>query len=101
MWGWILLACLIAYLTKAVGYLIPRHLLQGTRFLRVAASTTIGLLAALIVMNTLASGQHVQADARLVALGAALLACVLKAPYLVVVLAGAGAAALTRLVGLP
>lgn len=101
MWAWIFLACLIAYLTKAVGYLIPRHLLQGPGFLRVAATMTIGLLTALIVMNTLASGQRLQADARLVALGAALLACVLKAPYLVVVLAGAVAAALARLSGLP
>lgn len=100
MWGWILLACLIAYATKAIGYLIPRHLLDTPGFTRIAGTLTVGLLASLIVMNTLASGQEVRFDARLAALAAAIIACALRAPYLVIVIAGATAAALARLAGL-
>lgn len=69
MWIWVLLACAVAYATKLVGYLIPRDKLDSPAFHRVAGTTTVGLLAALIVMNTFADGQALRFDARLVALG--------------------------------
>jgi hypothetical protein len=55
------------------------------------------LLAALVATATFGSGQHLVADARLIGLGAAVLALLFRAPPLVVVLVAAGAAAIARL----
>jgi uncharacterized membrane protein len=99
LWPWILLACLLAYLTKFVGYLVPAALMKNPKMTRVAGTLTIGLLAALTAVNTFASGQQLVVDARLGALVAAALALALRAPFLVVVLSGAAAAALLRLAG--
>jgi hypothetical protein len=82
-----------------VGYLLPASLLQNPRMSRIAGTMTIGLLASLTIVNTLASGQALVLDARLGALAAAAVALLLRAPFLVVVLAGAGVAALLRLAG--
>lgn len=96
---WLLLACLFAYAWKLMGYLVPASLLRNPRMSRVAGTMTIGLLASLTIVNTVASGQALVLDARLGALAAAGAALLLRAPFLVVVLAGAGAAALLRLAG--
>ena len=60
---------------------------------------TVGLLTSLVLANTVVTGTSLVLDARLVALAAAAIALWLKAPYLVVVVVGAAAAALTRLAG--
>ena len=60
---------------------------------------TIGLLASLTIVNAVAAGQSLVLDARLGALAAAAVALSFRAPFLVVVVAGAGAAALLRLAG--
>ena len=99
LWVWLLLSCLFAYAWKLVGYLLPASLLQNPRMSRMAGTMTIGLLASLTIVNTLASGQALVLDARLGALAAAAAALLLRAPFLVVVLAGAGAAALLRMAG--
>ena len=99
LWVWLLLSCLFAYAWKLVGYLLPDSLLQNPRMSRMAGTMTIGLLASLTIVNTLASGQALVLDARLGTLAAAAAALFLRAPFLVVVLAGAGAAALLRLAG--
>jgi Branched-chain amino acid transport protein (AzlD) len=99
VWLWLLLACLLAYAWKLAGYLVPASLLQNPRMSRVAGTMTIGLLASLTAVNTLAAGQSLALDARLGALAAAAIALLLRAPFLVVVLAGAGAAAGLRLLG--
>lgn len=99
LWMWLLLSCLFAYAWKLVGYLLPASLLQNPRMSPMAGTMTIGLLASLTIVNTLASGQALVLDARLGALVAAAAALFLRAPFLVVVLAGAGAAALLRLAG--
>lgn len=57
------------------------------------------LLAALVATATLATGSRLEADARLVGLGAAVVALALRAPVLVVVIVAAAAAALARVVG--
>lgn len=99
LWGWIALACACAYATKLLGYAVPARWLQGPRMTQVAASMTVALLAALVVMNTVAHGQALALDARLAALVVALLALLLRAPFLLVVLLGAGASALVRWLG--
>ena len=99
LWMWLLLSCLFAYAWKLVGYLVPATLLKNPRMSRIAGTMTIGLLASLTVVNAAASGQALLADARLGALAAAAVALLFRAPFLVVVLAGAGTAALLRLAG--
>ncbi|WP_427005197.1 AzlD domain-containing protein [Pseudarthrobacter sp. H2] len=99
LWMWLLLACLLAYAWKLLGYLVPAGLLRDPRMSRIAGTMTIGLLASLTIVNTVASGQSLTLDARLGALAAAGVALWFRAPFLVVVLAGAGAAAGLRLLG--
>lgn len=97
---WLLISCGIAFLTKGIGYLLPTDKLEQPTFLRIAATMTIGLLAALVTMNTFADGQSLALDARVVALVAAIIALLLRAPFLAVVVIGAAAAAVARLAGL-
>lgn len=97
LWGWILLGCAVAWATKFAGYLVPVRWLQSPRMSRVAGCLTIGLLASLTAMNTVSAGAGLALDARLGALIAAAVALLLRLPFLVVVLAGAAAAALLRL----
>jgi len=99
LWLWLLLSCVLAYAWKLVGYLVPASVLRNPRMSRIAGTMTIGLLASLTVVNTVASGQSLALDARLGALSAAAVALWFRAPFLVVVLAGAGAAAGLRLLG--
>jgi uncharacterized membrane protein len=100
-WFWIIAASLTAYATKFVGYLLPRKLLANPSVPAIAGTLTIGLLAALTMTSTLANGRAILLDSRLLALVAALFALRLKAPFIVVVIIGAIAAALGRMVGLP
>ena len=99
LWMWLLLSCLLAYAWKLLGYLVPASLLRNPRMSRIAGTMTIGLLASLTVVNAVASGQSLALDARLGALAAAGIALWLRAPFLVVVIAGAAAAAGLRLLG--
>lgn len=101
VWFWIVVACVLGFLTKLVGYLVPRRWLKNRRVARVAGTLTIGLLAALTVANTVATGQQLVLDARLGALAAAAIALVARAPFIVVVIVGALAAAGLRLLGMP
>lgn len=101
LWFWIILACVVAYLTKLAGYLVPRRWLENPHVARTAGTLTIGLLASLTIANAVAVGQALVLDARAGALAAAALALVLRAPFLVVVVAGAATAAGLRLLGLP
>ncbi|MFP3579671.1 AzlD domain-containing protein [Arthrobacter sp. fls2-241-R2A-200] len=99
LWTWILIACVLAYATKLIGYFVPAKLLQNPRIMHVAGTMTIGLLASLTLVNAVASGQGLVLDARIGALLAAAVALLFRAPFLVVVIAGAAAAALLRLLG--
>lgn len=96
LWGSIVLAGLLAWATKLLGYLVPGRWLAQPRVAHASASMTVALLAALVALNTFADGQRLQLDARLGALLAAALALRLRAPFLLVVLLGAAAAALLR-----
>lgn len=97
---WILAACLTAYAIKICGYFVPRKVLDSPTMSHIAATLTIALLASLVTVNAFTSGQELVIDARIGALAAAVVALVFKAPYLVVVIAGALAAVLLRATGL-
>jgi uncharacterized membrane protein len=96
LWGWIALACAIAYATKLLGYGLPARWLGNPRMGLIAGSLTVALLASLTVMNTVASGTQLVLDARLGALAVAAIALWLRLPFLAVVVLGALACALLR-----
>lgn len=99
LWWWILAGCAAAYGIKMLGFLVPEKLLENEKMTRAAGALTIGLLASLTMVNAVASGSSVAFDARIGALVAAGIALLLRAPFLVVVIAGAAAAALLRWLG--
>lgn len=98
-WAWIVVAGLAAYVLKLAGYLVPERVLEHPRMTRVTSVLTIGLLSALVVMNTFTAGTDLVLDARLVALLVAAVALVRRAPFLLVVVLGAAAAAVSRALG--
>lgn len=100
LWVAIGVAAAIAFATKLAGYLIPAQLLSGPRTRRVMGAMPVALLAALVATQTFTgpSGTLV-IDARLAAVGVAVLALLLRAPFIVVVVAGAATAAGLRWLG--
>ena len=99
LWGWLLLGGVLAFATKLAGYLVPARWLQKPPVAAAAGRLTIGLLAALTVMNTFAHGQQLAFDARVGALLVAALALWARLPFLLVVVLGATAAAVLRWAG--
>lgn len=100
MWTAILIAAGIAFALKVIGYLVPADLLSEPRTKRVTSALPIALLAALIAVQTFTvSGGGLAVDARLAAVGVAVVALLLRAPFIVVVVLGAATAALLRLAG--
>lgn len=99
LWTWVLIASLICAAIKLAGYLVPSEVLDNPRVAHTAAMVTCGLLAALVVTQTFADGAALVLDARLVAVVVAAVALWLRAPFIVVVVLGAVAAALVRMLG--
>ena len=100
MWVALLLAAAIAFGLKLVGYLVPADLLAEPHVKRVTAALPIALLAALVAIQTLTGpGGAWTLDARVAAVGVAIVALILRAPFIVVVVLGAATAALLRLAG--
>ncbi|MFG3295426.1 AzlD domain-containing protein [Streptomyces sp. NPDC048179] len=73
------------YVVKLVGLLVPAGVLERPVVRRLAALLPVALLAALTVQQTFADGHTLVLDARAAGLGAAAVALVLRAPFLVVV----------------
>lgn len=85
------------YLLKLAGLAVPDRVLDHPGIRRVAALLPIALLAALAATQTLTTGSDVVLDPRAAGVGVAILAVLLRAPFLVVVASAAATAALLRL----
>jgi hypothetical protein len=96
-WQVIILASIAVFALKLVGYLVPPSVLQRPRPARIANLTTVALLAALIVVQTLGAGPHIVIDARVPAVLVAAGLLALRVPFILVVIAAAATAALIRL----
>jgi hypothetical protein len=96
-WAAILVAGVGCYLLKLAGLSVPAAVLEHPVVQRVADLLPVALLAALIGVQVLGDGPHLVVDARLVGLGVAVVALLLRAPFIVVVLTAAVAAALVRM----
>jgi len=97
MWAAIIFTGIGCYLLKIAGLSVPAAMLKRPVVQRIADLLPVALLAALIGVQVFATGPELTVDARLAGLLAALLALVLRAPFIVVVLAAALTAALIRL----
>jgi uncharacterized membrane protein len=100
MWTAVVAASLLAFALKLLGYIVPTRWLEGPRTSRVTSALPIALLSALVAVQTLTGeGGALVVDARLAAVGVALAALALRAPFLLVVGLAAGTAALLRALG--
>ena len=96
-WLAIVVASLGCYLLKLAGLSVPSRVLDRPLVARVADLIPVALLSALVAIQVFASGPELVLDARMPALGVAVLLLLLRAPFLVVVFGAAAAAALLRL----
>lgn len=97
LWLAVLLTAAGCYGLKLLGLLAPARLLEHPLAARVSALLPVALLAALAAVQTLSTGTRLVLDARLAGVAAALVAVLLRAPFLVVVAVAALTAALLRL----
>ena len=98
-WWAVLAATLGCYLAKLAGLSVPERLLDRPMVKAVSDSLPIALLMALVAVQTFAVGQNLVLDARLAGLSAAVVALLLRAPFLVVVVVAAATAAVFRAMG--
>ena len=98
MWWAILSAGVGCYALKLAGMSIPAAVLERPLVERIADLIPVALLAALVAVQVFARGTHLVLDARAAGLGFAVVALMLRAPFLVVVIVAALTAALLRLV---
>lgn len=97
MWTAILVAGVGCYLLKLAGLSVPPRVLEHPKVERIADLLPVALLAALIAVQVFADGTSLTVDARVLGLGAAAVALMLRAPFLIVVIVAAAVAAAARL----
>jgi len=98
MWAAVLVTGVGCYLLKLAGLSVPSAVLERPVMQRVADLLPVGLLSGLIAVQVLSTGAELVVDARLVGLAVAVVALLLRAPFIVVVFVAALSAALVRLV---
>ena len=97
--AWVVVAAVGAgtIVIKAAGPVLLGGRPLPERVQSVVALLAPALLAALVATTTFGTGQQLVLDARIIGVGAAAVALLLRAPVLLVVLVAAAAAALARL----
>jgi len=96
IWHIVLLASIAVLALKLAGYLVPQSVLEKPAPARIAALLTVALLAGLVAVQTLADGSHIVVDARVPAVLVAAGLFALRMPFIIVLIAAAGTAALIR-----
>ena len=96
MWPEVLIACAGCYALKLAGMSLPERVLADRRVRRIGALLPVALLSALVATQTFATGHDLTVDARAGGLAVAGAAVLARAPFLVVIVAAAGATALVR-----
>jgi hypothetical protein len=99
IWNIVLIASVIALGLKLIGYLVPPSFIERPTPARVATLTTVALLSALVVTQTLERSGEIVADARLPAVAVAAVLLALRVPFILVIVAAAATAALLRWAG--
>ena len=100
LWTTVLLASGLAFALKLAGYVVPHQSLDHPVVSRVTAMVPVALLSALIAVQTFTgSGGGLTLDARAAGVAVAIVALMLRAPFLVVVILAAATAATLRALG--
>lgn len=100
-WLAVLVTSAGCFALKLAGLTLPERILARPWLSRFVDLVPVALLAALVAVETAAKGSALAVDpARLAGLAAAVLALMLRAPFLVVVVVAAATAAGLRLLGI-
>jgi branched-subunit amino acid transport protein len=100
VWIAVLITAGGCYALKLAGLTVPQRVLSSPRVRRFAELVPVALLAALAAVQSMTSGHSIDLDpARLAGMAAAVIALVLRAPFLLVIVVAAATAALLRLAG--
>ncbi|MGP5707559.1 AzlD domain-containing protein [Brachybacterium alimentarium] len=99
LWIAVIAASVLSFGQKWLGYQAPPDPLDRPRISRTTTLLPIALLGALVATQTATSGTEIVLDARLAALGVAVALLLARAPFLVVVIGAAAAAAVLRALG--
>jgi branched-subunit amino acid transport protein len=99
-WIAVLVTAAGCYALKLAGLTVPQRFMASPRVRRFADLVPVALLAALSAVQTATRGEAFSLDpARLAGLAAAVVALLLRAPFLVVIVVAAITAALIRAAG--
>jgi uncharacterized membrane protein len=97
LWVLVLATIVGCYLLKLAGYLVPARVMDHPRIRHVVELLPVALLAALVVVEAIANGRHIEMDGpRLAGVAVGAVAVWRRAPFLVVVVVAAATAALLR-----
>ncbi|MFD2090773.1 AzlD domain-containing protein [Blastococcus deserti] len=100
LWAAVLAGSIGCYLLKLAGLSVPASWVEQPWVARVVDFVPAALLAALVAVQTLSSGQQLVVDGRLAGVLVAAIALALRAPFIVVlVLAGVAGALVHVLTG--
>ncbi|MGB8379716.1 MAG: AzlD domain-containing protein [Dermatophilaceae bacterium] len=100
LWVPVLAAAALAFGTKYLGHVVPERWLAGRRMRRVTGLLPVALLTALVIVQAfLGPTGALTLDARAAAVAVAVVALLLRAPFIVVVALGAATAAGLRALG--
>jgi branched-subunit amino acid transport protein len=97
MWAGVLIASALVYSWKLLGHLVPEKYVSNPNIRSLATLLTVGMLAALVGVQTFTSNDGVTFDARAIALLVAAGLFYLRVPFIFVVIAAAAVASLLRL----
>ncbi len=98
LWAAVVVGSLGCYLLKLAGLSVPAAWVEQPWVKRVVDFVPAALLAALVAVQALASGNDLVLDGRLVGLAVAALALALRAPFIVVLVLAGAAGALVHVV---
>ena len=85
LWLTATIASVLSFAVKYTGYLIPQSMLEKPTFTRVTNLLTVAMLAALVAVQALGSGQAIALDARIPAVILAAILFSFRVPFIVVV----------------
>ena len=98
LWAAVVAGSLGCYLLKLAGLSVPAAWVDQPWVARIVDFVPAALLAALVAVQTVTSGNDLVLDGRLVGLAVAALALALRAPFIVVLVVAGAAGALVHVV---
>lgn len=99
MWVTVLVASGGAFLEKLLGFLLPHSFLERESVRRMTILLPISLLSALVIVQTFSVDSNISVDARLLGVVVAVIALILRAPFIVVVVLAAAVTGIVRWLG--